>query len=244
MTIVPCSSCGEPVDTSANRCPHCGVSRGATVTAGIGAATWTGYAPTIIIFGSDAATGDVMHTVQAPDARSQARRSSAWTVSVVVEGPPGVGTSGEHRVAKVLRARLQTDGVPSALRSGADARGEDRLIDTPHASYVLQVVTVPHDSTLWREASAGSGTTSVTTPAAAGWIEDAIGHKVASSTTADRRRTILALDAMHAGVLTEDAVVQSYLEQYGNPAARFEYAGVWLVGPIAARCLRLGTGVL
>jgi hypothetical protein len=244
MRIVPCSSCGELVDTSANRCRHCGVSRGPTVTAGIGEATWTGYVPTIIIFGVDQASGDIIHTVQAPEARSQARRSSAETVSVVVEGPPGVGTAGEHRVAKVLRARLQNDGVPSSIRSGIDAQGEDRLIDTPQASYVLQVVTVPHDATLWREASAGSGTTTVTTPAAAGWIEDAIGHKVGSSTTADRGRTILALDAIHASVLTEDAVVQSYLEQYGSPTARFHYAGVWLVGPIADRCLRLGTGVL
>jgi hypothetical protein len=71
--------------------------------------------------------------VQAPEARSQARRSSAGTVSVMVEGPPGVGTTGEHRVAKVLRARLQTDGVPSSVRSGVDARGEDRVIDTPQA---------------------------------------------------------------------------------------------------------------
>lgn len=214
------------------------------VTAGMGEAKWTGFAPTIIIFGLEQASGDIVHTVQGPEARSVARRSSTGTVSVVVEGPPGVGTAGENRVAKVLRARLQNDDVPSSVRSGVDARGEDRLIDTPQASYVLQVVTVPRDATLWREASAGSGTTSVTTPAAAAWIEDAIQHKVASSTTADRGRTILALDAIHAGVLTEDAVVQSYLEQYGSPTARFHYAGVWLAGPVADRCLRLGTGVL
>lgn len=211
------------------------------LTAGLGEAKWTGFAPTLIIFGPDQ---DIVHTVQAPQARSQARRSSAGTVSVVVEGSPGVGTAGEHRVARVLRARLQNEGVLSSVRSGVDARGEDRLIDTPEGSYVLQVVTVPHDATLWREASLGSGTTTVTTPAAAAWIKDAIGHKAASSTTADRSRTILALDAIHAGVLTEDAVVQSYLEQYGSPTARFHYAGVWLVGPIADRCLRLGTGVL
>jgi hypothetical protein len=243
MISVSCAACGELLASTATRCPRCGTGP-AAVTPGPAQLTWTGYAPTIIIFGPDQASGDIVHTVQAPEARSQARRSSAGTVSVVVEGPPGVGTAGEHRVAKVLRARLQNDGVPSSVRSGVDARGEDRLIDTPHASYVLQVVTVPHDATLWREASAGSGMTTVTTPAEAGWIEDAVRHKVASSTTADRGRTILALDAIHAGVLTEDVVVQSYLEQYGNPTARFHYAGVWLVGPIADRCLRLGAGVL
>jgi hypothetical protein len=52
------------------------------------------------------------------------------------------------------------------------------------------------------------------------------------------------LDAIHAGVLTENGVVQSYLEQYGSPTARFHYAAVWLVGPVADRCLRLGIGVL
>jgi len=214
------------------------------VTAGTGEVRWTGYAPTIIIFGLDQASGDTVHTVQAPDARSQARRSSSGTVSVAVEGPPGVGKPGEHRVAEVLRARLQSDGVPSSVRSGVDADGEDRLIDTPQTSYVLQVVTVPRHSALWREASVGSGTTSVTTPAAAGWIEDSIQHKVAKTTPADRGRMILALDAIHAGVLTEDAVVRSYLEQYGSPTERLNFASVWLVGPTADRCIRLGAGVL
>lgn len=67
---------------------------------------------------------------------------------------------------------------------------------------------------------------------------------MASSATADRTLTILPLDAIHAGILTEEAVVRSYLEQYGNPAARFHYAGVWLVGPTPDRCIRLGAGVL
>jgi hypothetical protein len=34
------------------------------VTPGIGEATWTGFAPTIIIFGPEQASGDIVHTVK------------------------------------------------------------------------------------------------------------------------------------------------------------------------------------
>ena len=101
--------------------------------------TYTGYAPTIVIFGPDPASGDTVSTVQTPDARSVARISSAGTVSIVIKGPPGLGTPGEHRVAKAIRARLQREGVTVSVRSGADADGVDRWIDTPGWSFELQV---------------------------------------------------------------------------------------------------------
>jgi len=105
-----------------------------TLKAEPGDYTYTGHAPTIIIFGPEQGSGDTVTTVSAPQAHSQARISSAGTVSIEIEGPPGLGTRGEHRVAKVICARIQREGVTVSVRSGVDAEGEDRLIDTPHGS--------------------------------------------------------------------------------------------------------------
>jgi len=215
-----------------------------TLKAEPGHYTYTGHAPTIIIFGPEQSSGDTVTTVNAPQARSQARISSAGTVSIEIEGPPGLGTRGEHRVAKVIRACLQREGVTVSVRSGVDADGEDRWIDTPRGSFVLQIVSVPFDSTLWHRASRGSATTSASAPGAAWWVEDSIQHKVTRTTAADRGGMILALDALHAGPLAEGVVVASYLSQYGSPAARFGFASVWLVGATIAQCVRLGVGVL
>lgn len=205
---------------------------------------YTGYAPTIIVFGQEPSSGDTVTTIHTPTARSQARISSAGTVSIVINGPPGLGTPGEHRVAKTIRACLEREGVTVSVRSGADADGVDRWIDTPRGSFELQVTSVPRDPTLWHQGSRGSGATTVPRPGAADWIEDSIQHKVTSTTSADRGRMILALDAIHAGPLAEDAVVGSYLNQFGSPTERFGFASVLLVGPTVNQCVRLGVGVL
>ena len=206
--------------------------------------TFTGYAPTIVIYGPEQASGDTVSTVQTPEARSVARISSAGTFSIEIKGPSGLGTPGEHRVAKAIRVRLQREGVTVSVRSGADADGVDRWIDTALGSFELQVTSVPRDSTLWHQGRRGSGATTVPTQGAADWIEDSILHKVTSTTTDDRGRMILALDAIHAGPLAEDAVIECYVEKYGSPTARFDFASVMLVGPTVDQCVRLGAGVL
>lgn len=207
-------------------------------------ATYTGYAPTIIVSGPEQGSGDTVTTVSAPEARSQARISSGGTVSLTIEGPPGLGTPGEHRVAKTIRARLQREGVTVSVRSAVDADGVDRWIDTPHGSYPLQVISVPRDTDLWRQGSRGSGTKTVAMLGAMAWIEDSIQHKVTRTPPADRRNMILALDALHVGPLGEGAVVASYLSQYGSPTARFGFASVLLVGATVDQCVRLGEGIL
>jgi hypothetical protein len=213
-----------------------------TLDAEPGHYTYTGHSPTIITSGPENGSGDTVTTVNAPQARSQARISSAGTVSIEIAGPPGLGTRGEHRVAKVIRACLQREGVAVSVRSGVDADGVDRWIDTPGGSYPLQVTSVPRDPGLWQQASRGSGTTVVGMPGAVEWIEDSIQHKVTRTTSADRACMILALDALHAGPLAEGAVVASYLSRYGSPITRFGFGSVWLVGATVDQCVRLGDG--
>lgn len=56
------------------------------MTAEPGEFTLPGYPPTIIIFGPDKVSGDIVARVDAPGARSEARLSRVGTVSIAVGG--------------------------------------------------------------------------------------------------------------------------------------------------------------
>jgi len=214
------------------------------MSAECGESTLTGHPPTIIIFGPDKATGDTVARVAAPGSRSEARLARVGTISVVVDGTAGVGRPGEPRVVKVLRSRLKAEGVESEARLGEDSQGEDGLLNAAGASYVLQIVTVPPHGDFWRDASVGSATTSVELAQVGEWIEESIQLKVGKTPENMRANIILALDANHVGVLADETVIAPYLRRYGSPTERFKFASVWLVGPTANQCVRLGTGVL
>jgi hypothetical protein len=237
-----CTNCGKLFPTK--RCTRCGSEQGIVMSAERGEFTLTGYPPTIIIFGPDKASGDTVARVDAPGARSEARLTLDGTVSIVVDGTGGVGEPGEPRVVKVLRTCLKDEGFESEARRGDNSRGEDALLNAAGTSYVLQIVTVPPHDNFWRDASVGSGTTSVEIARAGEWIEESIQLKVRKTSEANRANLILALDANHAGVLADDTVVAPYLERYGSPTRRFKFASVWLVGPTRDQCVRLGSGVL
>lgn len=204
----------------------------------------TGNAPTIIIFGPDKSSGDTVASVNAPNSSSEARLSRVGTVSVVVEGAGGVGRSGEPRVVKVLRALLKAEGIESQARSGEDSKGEDGLLSTGGKLYVLQVVTIPQDSSFWREASVGSAAISLDEVQASEVIERSIQLKVKKTPEKERENIILALDANHTGVLATETGVASYISRCGSPTLRFGFASVWLVGPTTDLCVRLGKGIL
>lgn len=244
MTVkLHCGDCGELVALDTKRCQRCGSEQG-MVEPETAKLTLTPYPPTIIIFGLDKASGNTVARVDAPGAHSITQLTLDGTVSVVVDGTGGVGRPGEARVVKVLRACLKNEGVESEERPGKDDRGEDRLLSAGGESYVLQIVTVPKHSDLWRAASVGSATTSAEVVLVGEWIEESIKLKVQKASKSDRGKIILALDANHAGVLAHQTVVAPYLERYGSPTERFKFASVWLVGPTPAQCVRLGTGVL
>jgi hypothetical protein len=67
-----------------------------------------GHAPTIVVAGPEAVTGDIRIKVDAPGSSSEARLSPAGTVSLVVKGAEGVGRLGEARVTRMLTQYLLT----------------------------------------------------------------------------------------------------------------------------------------
>jgi hypothetical protein len=238
-----CRHCGGVLDQSGSVCPACGEMQGITVTPEPAKLEFRGYPPTIVIHGLEQSSGDTVTRVDAPGAASRTRINSKGEISVTITGVDGVGRSGESRVAKVLCARLKTDGVAAEIRGGQDHRGEDRIIEAGER-FTLQVVTVPETANFWRNASTSSASTSVSLNRGIEWLEESIQKKVRRTSATDRMEMILALDANHVAALAEPGVVGAYVDRFGDPGPRFGLGAVWIVGPTAQHCVRVGTGKL
>ena len=166
-------------------------------------------------------------------------------VSLNIHGPTQTGRRGEPRVLDTLLSRLRQEGHQPVLEEGPrDGHGEDGILLLEGKRLTLQVVTVPRDAKLWHDANRDSGTMSVTVADAANWIRDAVLVKLTKTSPAERAKTILVLDAGHAGVLSADEVTDAYLALYGDPHVAFGLASIWLVGPTLSTTTRLGTGRL
>jgi hypothetical protein len=233
-------ACGAP-EQSESACPSCSSISGMTVTPEPAKLEFRGYAPTIVIYGLELSSGDTVTRVDAPGAASQTRINSEGEISVWVSGVDGVGRSGETRVTKVLCERLRNDGVAAEIRTSQDHRGEDGVIRVGQ-DFTLQVVTVPDEADFWRCASNASASTSVSLEGATEWLEGSIQKKVRRTAASDRVKMILALDANHFAALAEPGVVGAYVDRFGDPATRFAFGAVWIVGPTAQYCVRVGTG--
>jgi hypothetical protein len=206
-----------------------------------GSFEWTVYPPTIIIHGREQSSGDTVTRVSAPGTESVARISPSGDVSLVIQGAQGVGRSGEARIAKSVASWLANEGVSRTLLPGNDPRGEDRRLRTGERTLTIQIVTVPSDTKMWEEARKSSTSTVVGIDGAADWIAAAIQKKAEKTSVADRRNTILVLDAQHANSLTELAVIERFVAGSGDPKTTYGFAGVWIVGSSSAHCARIGT---
>lgn len=234
MTVRPlCSTCGDQlVYADGVRCPSCGPKE----------LRITSFAPTIVIAGPDATSGDDVIKVSAPGATSETRMN-AERISVAVTGAGEVGRPGEPRALKTLRQRLHADG--RAVRgdeTAVDADGEDAILHVDGARYVLQMVTAPGNPRFWQEARNGTARREGNVSDAVTWIRDVLAKKAFGTRREQWKETILAIDARHSGVLATAVVLASYLDRFSSPADEFGFASVWVIGPTVAQCARVGAG--
>jgi hypothetical protein len=173
---------------------------------------------------------------------SEARHSGDGTVSLEIRGTGNIGKRNEGRVVETLAQRLAQDGVTAMVSRGLDDRGEDGILRIGTREFVLQITTAPVAPDFWKQANLSSARTDVPEPHAASWIRDAIIKKAAVLPKAQLGSTILAVDARHAGVLALSRLLGEYLRIYGRPEAEFGFASIWIVGPTADQCERLGGG--
>lgn len=225
-----CDNCSRQFDTSRPACPHCGLALHAPIRT---------FAPSIIVGGPDLQTGE--HTLRVDDPsgiRSEARRLSDGLISLSVARAAGIGRPGEARAAHTLRDRLVSEGHDVKILPGEDRDGIDRTVEIDGDTFVLQITVVPREP-FWHEAHVSSATTQVMLSEAVDWVRKAILSKAYAPKT-QKTPVVLAVDARPAGVVATPEFVQQYLALYGSPVDEFGFASVWLVGPTADYCCRVG----
>jgi len=239
-----CAACGAHLlETGA--CASCGRRDIVISPLASGGPRIETFAPSIIVAGPDQESGDHMIRVSDPDARSEARLNRAGQVSLNVEGADSVGRKGEARALKTLRQKLQHDGrtkVAISQKTARDELGEDAVLAVDEHRYVVQVVTAPSDERFWRAASTGSGRTQVETQRAVEWLRESVNAKAQKTSPAERPRTVILVDARHAGHLATPPILDSYITTFGSPTLEFGLASIWVVGPTVEYCARLGEG--
>jgi len=172
--------------------------------------------------------------------RSDARLSDD-TVTLSVSGASDVGRRGEPDALNTLLAALRAQGFGPTQSTANDDRGEDAVIGIGGARYTVQFITVPPYSRFWNRAARGIGKMAVGTESALDWIRQAAMAKFQSTSPAERPRTVLALDAHHAGVLASKQISIAYLSRYPDPHSEFGFAATWLVGPDTSSSAQIGT---
>ncbi len=233
MPRIPCKSCSTEHDVTLATCPRCGFDRNAPNQ---------GFAPSIVIEGPDAESGE--HALRVDDpagVRSVARRSNEGRVTLEVTGAAGIGRAGEGRSAHTFKEFLTRGGLEADIRDGNDAEGVDRILDLDGSKFVLQFTMAVQAPDFWRQASVSSASTQVMQPHAASWIRQAILSKREAAKAHDLP-TILVIDARHAAPIAHVDVVHEYLSSYGEPVDEFGFSAVWLIGPTADYCRRAGKG--
>lgn len=239
--MIICKTCGvEAADE--RQCPGCGADLGIRMTLEPIQVKVVVPPVSTVLDGKDPATGDARIRVTDPGAVSEARMSPAGRLDVSVTGAGGVGRRGEGRVIKTFGQALRESGLESSFRRGQDEKGEDGVLTVDAHEYVFQVVTAPAANDFWREASQTSATTSIDSNRAADWLEEVISSKSEKTPPAQREETVLAVDARHAGFLASGPILGQYLSEHGDPAATHGWASVWVVGPTATYCKKVGSG--
>ena len=233
-----CSVCGVLRD-GAQVCPSCG-SRDKTVRLRAESRQVKVLGGRMGFVKDSPAAREKPHSiaVQTPlGSTSEAHLSLDGRVSLAASGRPDVGRCGEPQVTDILVQRLIADGCNVSLLAGAaDGRGEDALLQMNGERVTVQATSVPSNSPYWRQAAHSSARTDVDIDGAVEWLREAI---VSKSFVDDRSRTILAIDARHAGVLGDSAIRAAYLLRHPSPTSEYGFAQTWIVGPTASHCIRL-----
>jgi hypothetical protein len=150
-----------------------------------------------------------------------------------------IGRVGESSALGVLTEALTRQGCEVRLLEGAkDASGEDGLLLIDGERRVVQFVTVPVDTSLWK---------SLNKNAVAGF-EGTKSEAVALVRAAFKLKrtrakgTVLVLDAAHAGVLASPGMVEAYQAAHGDPVKEFSLHQAWILGPTARSAFQFGGG--
>lgn len=233
MPRIICANCSCEYDVAHSRCPRCNHDR---------TASEQGFAPSLVVAGPDPQTGHLTVNVADPSGvRSIAIITDDLSSSLTVAGASGIGRPSEARAVHTLEDRLARDGYDAKAAPGDDANGIDRWLVVDGERLVLQITVAPQDSDFWRNATHSSTSIQLSTAQVASWLRDAVVSKSKEPTRHDCP-VVLAIDVRHAALVAVSERLAGYLAKYDYPAREFGFASVWVVGPTADYCVRLGEG--
>lgn len=238
-STIRCLSCGATFTDAVGPCVYCGgvVELSVTLT-GVEAKAIAGRVGAVADETTEAGGQEIRY----------AAPSGAHSKSVLVEGqvhaqiepPVDVGRRGESRVFQCVLAQLVAVGLAPVSLPASDQAGEDRVIQVGGERVTLQIVTASPDMSFWGGVARGSQALRAEIGVAAGWINKAILEKSDKYPESVKSSMLLAVDVAHFGVLSSPRLLSTYLGIYGDPSLKFQFGGVWLVGPTERHCTRLG----
>mgnify|MGYP000949382952 CR=1 FL=1 len=247
--LLKCSLCGTELRIEDSTCPKCRPQEISVEVGASGHALVESKPATVVTDGVDPVTGDRKFSVGTPEVRSESSRSAGGEVSLWIAGPTRSGKEGEPRVARTLCERLRNQGRHAVRvkrteeqRRLDDDHGIDEVIEVGGKRINVQIVRAPLDSGLWRGASRGRTNLKADIPLTARLLREAIIHKYETTSSHDRVGLVLAVDVNFPAVLSDDPVLTEYLSEFGDPHLKLGFASIWIVGPTAKTCSRLGTG--
>jgi len=142
-----------------------------------------------------------------------------------------------------LRQALTAGGIAVVMDKAHDECGEDAVFLVGGTRYVVQFASTPSVQDFWQAASVSSARTEVELDRGVQWLRETVEKKAATISLGQRSNTILAIDARHAGVLSDQAFATLYCSRFGSPTQEYGFASTWIVGPLPKYCVRLGEGV-
>jgi hypothetical protein len=185
----------------------------------------------------DASGGKHVESQPAEGGKAVSHIAADGSYSAEFSGVLYKGKPAEPHARRILVDALQRAGQTAneTDKKPIDADGEDGFVDIDGSEFVVQVVTMPADGTLWGEvARHGRAARAGQLSDAVALVRGAIEHKAHA-----RKNCVLVLDAANIGALPTPALVEAYMKAHGDPAAEFGLAQVWLVGPTPTSTFRL-----
>ena len=198
-----------------------------------------GQTPTLIIAGPDPENGDDRVMVSAPAFQSQSSVTRAGDISLRVTGGDA-GQLGEPTVLHIFQSKLKQEALGYTLEAGSNQHGEDGILVVGSQRRVVQIVTGVTDPSFWTNARKGSASRRFTIAQAAEILNTAIVKKAERTVASQALKTVLLIDARQAAPLSSSVVLSEFVDRFGDPAAKYGFSSVWVVGPTANLTARLG----
>lgn len=185
----------------------------------------------------DHADGRQVDYRPATGGQSVSKMSVVEGFTATLSGPLVFGRDGEPRAIEVLAHALRLEGRTVDVKSRdpkRDAHGEDGHVVIDGCETRVQVVTMPANSSLWRQFRDGH------TLAHAGDLREAVMLiRAAIERKWHAQGDVLVLDAAHFAALAWRKLVDAYIGEYGDPTGEFGFADVWIIGPTIRSSIRL-----